>query len=137
MLQISHKAALYVVLPIGSTTTISNYVLHKNKPLAALSSVGLALIFGSNAHIEGLPGILHETRWFNTLGCGMLLGSSYLSHKLDPHDHDHHGHKQGHGHGHGGEGDGQGEGAGKRCCATSRRGTESGAAANEGHQKQG
>lgn len=87
-LQASHLAALYVVLPIGTTTTITNFMLHRNLPLAALSTVGLSLILGSNADFSFLPAIFHESRILNTLGCGMLIGSSYLGHRTGEHDHD-------------------------------------------------
>lgn len=84
----------------GSTTTLSNWILHRDKPLAALSCAGLALILGSNiSGVEWLPAALHETRLYNTLGCGMLIGSSYLAHRNEK-NHDHsHGHEHGHGHG--------------------------------------
>jgi hypothetical protein len=75
---------------------VTNYILHKHKPLTALSVVGLSLIFGSNSEWAGqfLPASLHDSRAYNTLGCAMLIGSSYLQHKVAPHDHDHgHSHK--------------------------------------------
>lgn len=97
--QLSHKVALYVVMPIGSTTTLSNYILHKNLPLAALSSAGLTLIFGSNYPSELLPAVLQESRMWNTMGCAMLIGSSYLSHKLEgAHSHAPGGQEHAHGH---------------------------------------
>lgn len=96
----------------GSTTTLSNWILHRDKPLAALSCAGLALILGSNVSgVEWLPAALHESRLYNTLGCGMLIGSSYLAHRNEK-NHDHsHGHAHGHGHSHGHDGAGKEEGA--------------------------
>lgn len=93
----------------GTTTTLSNFILHRDKPLAALSCAGLALIFGANATgVEWLPSALHESRLWNTLGCGMLIGSSYLAHRSEAgHDHSSHGHgHDGHGHKHAEEGKG-------------------------------
>lgn len=92
----------------GSTTTLSNYYLHRDKPLAALSCAGLALIFGSNAPFDWLPAALHESRLWNTLGCGMLIGSSWLAHRGEAGGgggHGHHSHVHGHSHGHEGEGE--------------------------------
>ena len=89
----------------GTITTLSNWVLHRDKPLAALSCAGLALILGSNVQgVEWLPAALHESRLYNTLGCGMLIGSSYLAHRNEKgHDHAHaHGHSHDHHH-HGAE----------------------------------
>ena len=117
--EISHQAALYIVLPIGSATTITNYIMNKNKQWAAVSVGALSLIFASNIPqhgvlyellIESGDQILdafkvstkmtsifhemHESRIYNTAGCLMLMCSSYFSHKISHKDgkcsHHHH-----------------------------------------------
>ncbi len=116
---ISQKVALYVVMPIGSTTTLSNWLLHKNLPLAAMSVGGLLLIFGSN--YPGLEAVLpwmQESRVYNTLGCALLVGSSWLAHRQEGvHDH-------GHVHGHGKEEKEEKEKEG--CCKVAKRGEKEG-----------
>ena len=100
---ISHSVALYVVLPIGSTTTLANWLMHRNLPLAAMSLGGLSLIFMSN--YPGLEEVLmwmQESRAYNTVGCGLLMGSSWLAHR----------HEKGYGH-HGSGEKGGGGGGGK------------------------
>lgn len=108
---ISHSVALYVVMPIGSLTTLSNYLLHRDARFAVMSTVGLSLILASNA--EGLEHLvplirqlhMHESRVYNTVGCGLLIGSSWLSHRVGGgHEHDHGHHHYNHHHGQGEEG---------------------------------
>ena len=104
--EISHQVALYVVLPLGSTTTITNYILNKNKLWTAVSLGALSLIFASNIPHQGIvydflvesgdeilnfldlsPTMkeifheMHTSRIYNTSGCIMLMASSYFSHK--------------------------------------------------------
>ena len=75
------------MLPIGTTTTVTNYILHRNAPLTALSTLGLSFILGANANFDFLPATFHDNRLWNTMGCAMLIGSSYLSHRSgDDHD---------------------------------------------------
>lgn len=101
---ISHNVALYVVLPIGSTTTLSNWLLHRNVPLAAMSAGGLSLIFMSNyPGLAEVVGWMQESRVWNTLGCAMLMGSSWLAHRGKK---EHHHHVGGGGGGKGGGGGG-------------------------------
>ena len=88
---ISHSVALYVVLPIGSTTTLANWLMHRNLPLAVMSLMGLSLIFMSNfGGLEEVLGWMQESRVYNTVGCGMLMGSSWLAHRHEK-EHGHHG----------------------------------------------
>ncbi len=79
----SHSLALFFVLPLGTTTTLLNYVTgHRNKVVACIGIVGLVLIGIANGDVlEQLHhGILH--RIVNLVGCGLLLGSNYLGQQL-------------------------------------------------------
>ncbi|GAB5031247.1 mercury resistance protein [Nannochloropsis oceanica] len=101
---LSTNVALYLVLPIGSTTTLANWLMHRNLTLAAMSVGGLSLILMSNyAGLTETLGWMQDSRMYNTVGCGLLLGSSWLAH--------HHEKDSGH---HGGEKGGTGKGK-KRC----------------------
>eukprot|EP00624_Nannochloropsis_granulata_P006071 evm.model.NODE_4407_length_63659_cov_22.504595.13 len=92
---LSTDVALYVVLPIGSTTTLANWLMHRNLPLAAMSVGGLSLIFMSNyAGFAETLGWMQESRMYNTVGCGLLMGSSWLAHRHEK-EHGHHGEKGG------------------------------------------
>ena len=85
---IGHSLALFFVLPVGSLSTMLNYESHRQKRIAALAAVGLALVAMANSH--SLPvighieffhpfhhGCLHQL--VNISGCALLLTSNYLS----------------------------------------------------------
>ena len=96
--EIGHAVALYFVLPVGSTSAISNYATQKNKKILPLlgAFLGLFFIYAANGSIRSLPiigslisssvahslhcgGALH--RIFNLCGCGLLIVSNRISHK--------------------------------------------------------
>jgi hypothetical protein len=90
---ISQSVALYVVMPIGSTTTLANWLMHRNLPLAGMSVGGLSLIFMSNySGLEHVLAWMQESRIYNTMGCAMLMGSSWLAHRHEKEGKGHHHH---------------------------------------------
>lgn len=102
--EIGHYVALFFVLPIGGLTATVNYFTHPNKSsihnLLSLSAIiGLSLIYAANgghhspilsvlphevAHALHCNAIVHKA--VNISGCAMLLGSSYLWHKVGTED---------------------------------------------------
>eukprot|EP00980_Cylindrotheca_fusiformis_P008149 scaffold1727_cov133-Cylindrotheca_fusiformis.AAC.52 len=116
--QLGHSIALFFVMPVGSLTSILNYLSHKKTWITALAVLGLTMIGLANSHIHHLPAflsfgeaILHNIqhgmlhRVVNILGCSFLLGSNYLSQKQGCAHHDHsdgcthdHSHKHEHAH---------------------------------------
>lgn len=93
--QLGHSLALCFVLPVGCMTTVVNYLSHKRAWIASLASLGLALVGLANSshfhhvpglgqHVEFLYAIQHGSlhRIVNVMGCGLLLGSNYLSQQL-------------------------------------------------------
>jgi hypothetical protein len=107
--QLGHSIALFFVLPVGSLTSILNFMSHKKARITSLAVVGLTMIGLANSHIHHLhlPGfllfggtveaILHTIQHgalhgtVNIMGCSLLLGSNYLSKQQGcaHHDHDH------------------------------------------------
>jgi hypothetical protein len=90
--QVGHKIALFFVLPVGSLTSVLNYVSHKKVWITFLGGLGLTMVGVANSHFHGLPflgeaELLHKIqhgslhRIINLLGCSFLLGSNYLSQK--------------------------------------------------------
>lgn len=87
-----HRAALYFVLPLGGTTAVSNFAMHRRPCVSVLAILGLLAIYIANAHgglVGRLPhslrhavhhGAMHRTT--NMLGCALLMGSNYLSRRL-------------------------------------------------------
>jgi hypothetical protein len=104
--QLGHSIAIFFVLPVGSLTSVLNFMSHKKTWITSLAVVGLTMIGLANSHIQHLPlfggtveailhtiqhGALHGT--VNIMGCCLLLGSNYLSQQqgcaFHDHDHDH------------------------------------------------
>ncbi len=103
--KLGHSLALYFVLPVGSLTTVVNYISHKKKPIAAMAFLGLTMVGLANSHFHihhwpmlgpislGWIGrVLHEIqgcgtspwhRIVNISGCAFLLGSNYWSQQQD------------------------------------------------------
>jgi hypothetical protein len=110
--QLGHSLALYFVLPVGSLTTVINYLSHKKTRIASMAVVGLCLVGLANSHIHGQSGslgsVLHLIqhgpwhRVVNIGGCAMLLGSNYLSQQQGCAFHDHPSEGRDHSHDHGG-----------------------------------
>mmetsp|Transcript_18864 Transcript_18864/g.33253 ORF Transcript_18864/g.33253 Transcript_18864/m.33253 type:complete len:279 (-) Transcript_18864:74-910(-) len=102
--QLGHSLALYFVLPVGSLTTVINYISHRKTSIAAMATVGLFLVGLANSHIhifhgtmigQALHMIQHCGPWHrvvNISGCALLLGSNYLSQQQGCAHHDHHSH---------------------------------------------
>jgi len=90
--ELGHMLALYFVLPIGGTATLSNYLVHRRLPVTLGALLGLFAVFATNGHggpLKLLPGSLvhqlHHGTWHkvvNLLGCGLLIGSNYVSHRM-------------------------------------------------------
>mmetsp|Transcript_33884 Transcript_33884/g.41556 ORF Transcript_33884/g.41556 Transcript_33884/m.41556 type:complete len:283 (+) Transcript_33884:201-1049(+) len=100
--ELGHRAALYFVLPVGSMAAAMNYASHQRprklfpvKMLSLAAVMGLLLIYAANAGhhapiVSMLPhdlahklhcgGVVH--RVVNIVGCGLLLGSNFWSHRL-------------------------------------------------------
>merc|ERR1719150_712464 len=84
--------ALYFVLPIGGTATLSNYLVHRRLSVTLGALLGLSAVFATNGHggpLKLLPGSLrhqlhHGTvhKVVNLLGCALLIGSNYVSHRM-------------------------------------------------------
>jgi hypothetical protein len=84
--------ALYFVLPIGGTATLSNFLVHRRLPVTLGASLGLLAVFATNGHggpLRLLPmslrhqlhhGAVHKV--VNLLGCALLIGSNYVSHRM-------------------------------------------------------
>lgn len=79
----SHGLALYLVLPLGTTTTLLNYATgHRNKGVAYLGIAGIVLVGLANGEIWEL---LHHGTWHrvvNLLGCALLLRSNFRAQQL-------------------------------------------------------
>jgi len=92
--EIGHMLAIYFVLPIGGTATLSNYLVHRRLPVTLGALLGLAAIFATNGHggpLKMLPGswrhqlhcchgVTHKA--VNLLGCALLIGSNYVSQRM-------------------------------------------------------
>lgn len=98
---LGHSLALNFVLPVGSLTTVINYLSHKKKKIVAMAVLGLTMVGLANSHFHvhhwptlgsfslGWIGtILHKIqgcgtspwhRIVNVSGCSLLLGSNYWS----------------------------------------------------------
>jgi hypothetical protein len=106
--QLGHSIAIFFVLPVGSLTSVLNFMSHKKTWITSLAVVGLTMIGLANSHIQHLPlpgfllfggttveailhtiqhGALHGT--VNIMGCSLLLGSNYLSQQQGCAHHDH------------------------------------------------
>jgi len=103
--KLGHSLALYFVLPVGSTTTVINYLSHKKKYISALAFLGLVMVGLANSHIhvhhwpalgpvslDWIGSALHKIqgcgtspwhRIVNVSGCAFLLGSNYWSQQQD------------------------------------------------------
>jgi len=118
--EIGHAISLYFVLPVGSLTATLNYLSSKQKALGRkkraqamglffMSLWGLFLVYVANSHSilrpimfvlsKALPhkqlhalhshtSILHKAT--NVLGCGLLMSSNSLSHRIFGCNHHHH-----------------------------------------------
>jgi len=100
MHELGHSIALFFVIPVGGLTATMNYLSHANKTVAhnflSLGAViGLSMIYVANGghdapFIVNLPHEFSHTlhcnevvhRIVNVVGCVMLLGSSYLWHRV-------------------------------------------------------
>ncbi|KAL3912786.1 MAG: hypothetical protein SGARI_000978, partial [Bacillariaceae sp.] len=96
--QLGHSLALYFVLPVGSLTTVINYLSHKKTWIASMAVAGLCLVGLANSHMHvhgSIGNVLHLIQhgpWHrvtNISGCAMLLGSNYLSQQQGCAFHDH------------------------------------------------
>ena len=103
--KLGHSLALFFVLPVGSLTTVVNYISHRKKPIATMAFLGLTMVGLTNSHFHihhwpafgpislGWIGrVLHEIqgcgtspwhRIVNISGCAFLLGSNYWSQQQD------------------------------------------------------
>jgi len=114
--ELGHMLALYFVLPIGGTATLSNFLVHRRLPVTLGAVLGLCAVFATNGHggpLRLLPGSLRHQlhhgithKVVNLLGCALLIGSNYVSHRMAHasggaccHGHSHGGHSHGHSHG--------------------------------------
>ncbi|CEM32767.1 unnamed protein product [Vitrella brassicaformis CCMP3155] len=97
---LSHKLALYVMVPIGAMAVGSNYAQHKRFPLALWGVLGVAAIFAAHVDVAsvlvGVPAsialwIHSKHQLISVFGAANLIASNYYSHQLT-HDHDEHGH---------------------------------------------
>jgi hypothetical protein len=104
--ELGHSLALFFVLPVGTLTTVVNYLSHKKKKIAALAVLGMTMVGLANSHIhvhhwpslgpislDWMGGVLHNIQdccgasiWHritNVGGCAFLLGSNFWSQKQD------------------------------------------------------
>lgn len=103
--KLGHSLALFFVLPVGSLTTVINYLSHKKKRISVLAVLGLTMVGLANSHIHihnwptvesfslsWMGTVLHNIqgcgsspwhRIINVSGCAFLLGSNYWSQKQD------------------------------------------------------
>jgi hypothetical protein len=103
--KLGHSLALYFVLPVGSLTTVINYLSHKKKYISALAFLGLVMVGLANSHthvhhwpalgpvsLDWIGSALHKIqgcgtspwhRIVNVSGCAFLLGSNYWSQQQD------------------------------------------------------
>lgn len=125
--KLGHSLALFFVLPVGSLTTVINYISHKKKTIAGMAVLGLTMVGLANSHIhvhhwptlgsislDWMGRVLHKIqacgasaspwhRIVNVSGCALLLGSNYWSQRQDgcaAHDIAGTGDCQGHDHNH-------------------------------------
>ena len=85
--KLGHQLALYFVLPVGSTTTIINYLSHKKYSISTLAVLGLSMIGLANSHMHELP-LFGHVEWLHIIqSC-----SGGHGHGHDHHGHDHHHH---------------------------------------------
>mmetsp|Transcript_52754 Transcript_52754/g.157929 ORF Transcript_52754/g.157929 Transcript_52754/m.157929 type:complete len:291 (-) Transcript_52754:723-1595(-) len=93
--ELGHRVALFFVLPVGGMAASLNYFSHRRRKVSFLALLGLCLIYAANAP-HGAPAVsllphrlahalrcgswVHRTT--NLLGCALLLGSNYASHRL-------------------------------------------------------
>jgi hypothetical protein len=103
--QLGHSLALWFVLPVGSLTTVINYLSHKKKIISAMAFLGLVMVGLANSHfhvhhwpalgpvsLDWIGSALHKIqgcgtspwhRIVNVSGCAFLLGSNYWSQQQD------------------------------------------------------
>lgn len=108
--KLGHSLALCFVLPVGSFTTIVNYLSHRKKHISVMAVFGLVLVGLANSHfhvhqwpslvlgsstslsLDWVGEVLHKIQgcgtspWHriaNVGGCSLLLGSNYWSQKQD------------------------------------------------------
>lgn len=121
--ELGHSVALFFVLPVGGLAAFLNYLSHRRTAVSFPALLGLCFVYAANAPHgypivsllpHGLAHALHCGSWVhrftNLLGCALLLGSNYVSHKMGcassglmgmagkdcGHDHDHsHSHDRG------------------------------------------
>jgi hypothetical protein len=86
---VCHFATLYCLLPIGCLSTITNYLMHRQRWITLLATLGLLLVAMSNSYSGGthlaMFHIFHQGfyhRMINLLGCSCLLMSNYWSHQV-------------------------------------------------------
>jgi hypothetical protein len=88
-----HLAAVYFVLPVGGLAAASNFLSHRKPRVSLFALLGLLLIYASNGTggpLKLLPhAVRHQLhcgtlvhRLVNIVGCALLIGSNYRSHKL-------------------------------------------------------
>jgi len=98
---IGHLAALYFVMPVGALAATTNFLSHRKVSLLSMSFLGLLSVYSANGHdgpiLSLIPhAIAHELhcggalhRIVNISGCGLLLGSNFLSRKYSSLEHIH------------------------------------------------
>merc|ERR1712232_1111631 len=91
---LGHSVALSCVMPVGGLAATTNFLSHKKISLLSMSILGLMLVYAANGHggpiLSLIPHeIAHELhctgplhRAVNLTGCGLLLGSNFLSRTL-------------------------------------------------------
>ena len=85
----AHAVSLYFVLPVGGGAVTANFAQHR-KPLLGLWGVsGLLLIALANVHLphglvsHAVDELLHKSHEvINVVGCGLLLSSQWVSHRV-------------------------------------------------------
>lgn len=101
MHELGHSVALCFVMPVGSLAAATNFLSHRRISLLSISLLGLLLVYSANGHggpvLSLIPHeIAHELHCGETLhrivnlsGCGLLLGSNFLSRKFNLSEHIH------------------------------------------------
>lgn len=91
--ELGHAIAMRFVIPVGGFAAFMNYLSHKMPLLSLPALMGLSLIYLANGHggpiLSRLPHELAHSlhcgtvlhRMTNIIGCALLLGSNYVSHR--------------------------------------------------------
>ena len=87
--KIAHAMSLYFVLPVGGAAVTANLAQHRKPLLGLWGASGLLLIALANVHLphgiisHSMEEMLHSSHeLINVGGCGLLLSSQWVSHKV-------------------------------------------------------